>query len=237
MGKFVGRIWWVIRIDASVYREVARDGAATRQAVLIYVLPAIVVTMAALSDPEAPTPITDFGIALLLVPVVAIFWTSSVQWMGVRVVGGPSPYGSLFRALGFAASIALLFIPIAVAGVLVDSEQVALPSGQAEILGISAILLASIWLAISLTLAIGESFQCRTGEAIRTLVGTVGLAIAIPIFLSLIIPYYVLRYLYRLYKRPGGPAPKAAAPSRLISIRMGTRRQRYRAGIRRQGWA
>ena len=101
--RFPGRIWRVLRLDASVYREVARDGATTRQAFLIYVLPAIVLAMAALSDPEAP-PITDFGVAVLLVPVLAIFWTSSVQWIGVRVVARPSPYGSLFRSVGFAAT-------------------------------------------------------------------------------------------------------------------------------------
>jgi hypothetical protein len=107
-------------------------------------------------------------------------------------------------------------------------------SDGAAYLGLITLL---VWLAISLTLAIKESFACRTGEAIRTLVGTLDLAIAIPIFLSLIIPYYFLRYLYRQYKRPGGPAPKEMAPSRLISKRLATRRQRYRAGIRRRGWA
>ncbi len=69
---FPVRVWRVLRLDASVYREVARDGAATRQAFFIYVLPAILDTMAALFDPGAPTPTTDFGFAMLIVPVVAL---------------------------------------------------------------------------------------------------------------------------------------------------------------------
>ena len=100
MIEFVKRTWRVLRLDASVYREVARDGAATRQAFLIYVLPALVVAMAALSDPAAPTPITDFGFAVLLVPLLAMFWTSSVQWVGIRVVEDPRSPAASFGLWG-----------------------------------------------------------------------------------------------------------------------------------------
>ena len=240
---FLGRIWRVLRLDASVYREVAKDNDATRQAILIYLLPALLVAVATFFVPEERTPITGFGITVLLVPVLAVSWTSIVRWAGARVVGRPTFYGDLFRTLGFAATAALLFVPIAAVGVSVHLERVALPSGWAERLGISAAFLASIWLAASLMLAIRESFKCRTGEAIRTLVGAIGLPLVIWALLDLIVPYYVLRYFYRRFKRPGGPAREETVPSRLILERMATRRQRYRRGtragwgIRRRRWA
>ncbi len=144
-----------------------------------------------------------------------------MQWIGVRVIGRPSLHGSLFRALGFAATASVPGLAVAVA----VARRLSVPSEWAAYFGLIAFLL---WLAISLTLAIKESFACRTSEAIRTLVGTVSLAMFILTFASLIVPYYVLRFFYYRYKRPSGPAPKKAVPSRLISQQMATRRKRYR---------
>lgn len=60
--RFPGRIWRVLRLDASVYREVARDGAATRQAIFIYVLPALVAGVAGFFSSEEEAPFTKFGL-------------------------------------------------------------------------------------------------------------------------------------------------------------------------------
>ena len=85
--RFPGRIWRVLRLDGSVYREVARDCAATRQAILIYVLPALFAGVAGFFSSDEEAPFTRFGFAVLWAPAGLLFLTTALQWSGRQVLG------------------------------------------------------------------------------------------------------------------------------------------------------
>jgi hypothetical protein len=165
---FPGRIWRVLRLDASVYREVAGDGAATRQAVLIYVFPGLAAGLAGFFNPAEAAPLTRFGFAVLWAPAGLMLLTTSQMWSARRVLGRRAGYGGMFRALGFAS------VPIMVATAIATNPSFVEFGVDLAILGIGF-----LWFVAGAILAIKAVYECTTGQAIRTLLAAQRFYVAI----------------------------------------------------------
>jgi len=139
----------VLRLDASVYREVAGDGAATRQAVVIYVFPALVAGLAGFFSPEEEAPFTKFGFAVLWAPAGLVTLTSTLRWSGRQIIGRRINYGNLFRALGFASA------PTMGATAIVTIPNFVELGGDLAILG-----LGFIWFVVGAVLAAKAIYDC-----------------------------------------------------------------------------
>ncbi len=203
--KFPGRIWRVLRLDPSVYREVARDGAATRQAVLIYVLPALVAGVAGFFNPEQVAPFTEFGFVVLWAPAGLVILPTTLQWSGRQVLGQRARYGELFRTLGFAS------IPTMVATAIVINPEYVDFGGGLAILGFGF-----LWSVAGFVLATKAVYYCSIWEAVRAMLATQGFYLAM-----------WLRF-YRRFRIHMGADSQQSGPDEAFRQKREARRSRYR---------
>lgn len=138
-------------LDASAYRDVARDPAATAQALLIFALTTIAVGIAALH-----AGFTGFIVGLVASFIAWVVYAFIVFWIGTSVFGAPTApgsWGALFRTLGFAnVPRALLFL------------------GFIPVLGIIIGVIALLWTLITTVVAIQEGMRLELGGALVTAV-------------------------------------------------------------------
>ena len=122
----VDRIMRAIRLDASVFREIAEDKNAMTEAAIIVVIVAILSSIGSAigSDSFFVTLIVTLLLAIL---VNWLFWAVLTYFVGVYVFQGKSDIPEMMRVLGYANAPNLLglfaFIPcvgwiIAIAGAI-----------------------------------------------------------------------------------------------------------------------
>ncbi|MBA3274632.1 MAG: YIP1 family protein [Chloroflexia bacterium] len=137
----------VAKLDLPVYREIARDVNATKEAAVVVAVVALASGIGALSD--------SFGRVVVAVLVAFIGWVifaAMTYFFGKNIFGTPSTQvnvESLLRTQGYAQAPGVLaffgFIPV---------------------LGWAVALVGSIWALITAIVAIRETLVIGTGRAI-----------------------------------------------------------------------
>ncbi|MDQ3657664.1 MAG: YIP1 family protein [Chloroflexota bacterium] len=137
----------VAKLDLPVYREIARDRAATREAAVVVAVVALASGIGALNDSFGQVIIAVFGAFIGWVVFAAMTY-----FFGKNVFGSPNTHvdvESLLRTQGYAQAPGVLaffgFIPV---------------------LGWIAGLIGGIWAIITAVVAIRETLVIGTGRAI-----------------------------------------------------------------------
>jgi hypothetical protein len=155
-------------LDTSVYEEVEADRTATTQALLVVVLASVSQGIGrALSNMLRGFGPTRVGVGffegLLAALLLWLVWSFITCFVGTRLFNGRATYGELLRTIGFANSPNLLgiftFIPI---------------------LGGLLSFALWIWALAAMIIAVRQSLDFSTGQAIMTCI--VGLVAAIVLF-------------------------------------------------------
>jgi len=146
-GVILNRVIRVAKLDLPVYREIARDANATKEAAVVVAAVALASGIGALSD--------SFGRVILAVVVAFIGWVifaAMTYFFGKNIFGTHSTQvnvESLLRTQGYAQAPGVLaffgFIPV---------------------LGWIAALVGGIWALITAIVAIRETLVIGTGRAI-----------------------------------------------------------------------
>ncbi len=207
---FPGRIWRVVWLDVSVYREVAQDGSATQQAVFIYVFPALVAGLVGFLSTKEAAPFTNLGYAVLWAPAALVSLTSTLRWSGRQIIDRRINYGNLFRAMGFAS------VPTMGAATIVTISNFVEFGLDLAILG-----LGLIWFVVGAVQATKTVYDCSAWQAARVLLGAQAFYIAMS-----------LRALHRL-KIHASVEGNMAEPDESFQERREANRNRYRQP---KGW-
>lgn len=102
----LGRIWYVLRLDASVYEEVGPDRAATLQAMVIILL---AVTLSGVG--RALTSENPLLLLINQIPGALVGWVllaSTIYALGSLIQGRPIDYVGILRVIGFAVAPLML---------------------------------------------------------------------------------------------------------------------------------
>lgn len=150
-GSFSDRIRGVLQLQASTYREIARDKDAMSQAITVVVAVAIAAAIGGASNGAKGI----IGGAIGAVISWAIFGVAT-WWVGTKLMGatdiGGGP-GRMLRASGFAQAPQLLSV-----------------LGVIPVIGWIAAFVGGIWALITGVLAVRESLGVTTGKAIITVI-------------------------------------------------------------------
>lgn len=146
----INRILRAIRLDPTVYREIAEDETSMSQAAIIVV---VVTLLSALGTAfVAENFIVSFLVSWLLAVVVGwLLWAALTYFIGAKLFGGQSSIPEMMRVLGFASAPQLL-------GVL----------GFIPCLGWLAALIGALLALVAGVIAVRESMEFDTGKAVLT---------------------------------------------------------------------
>ena len=99
----INRILRAIRLDPTVYREIAEDETSMSQAAIIVV---VVTLLSALGTAfVAENFIVSFLVSWLLAVVVGwLLWAALTYFIGAKLFGGQSSIPEMMRVLGFASA-------------------------------------------------------------------------------------------------------------------------------------
>lgn len=104
------RIVGVLRLDATVFDEVARDPTANQQAVFVVLAHTVAEAIARMHASSIP----DFLVGIAFLSMVAVpLWTATtgLTWLvGVKLLGGRGDFAQLLRAGAFASAPKLLLV-------------------------------------------------------------------------------------------------------------------------------
>ncbi len=153
--------------DPQLYKELAQDPGAIRQAMFVVVLVSIVHGIAAsLGTLYSEEDLTASNVFISSFIFTGLGWTLSAlfSYMIVSVIAGTSAAGFLggtflqfLRSVGFTASPALLMILVLV-----------------PVIGDVAAIAATIWIATAMMIATRESLSCSMPlAAVAVIVGTI----------------------------------------------------------------
>ncbi len=146
------------KLDVGLYNEVERDANATTQALIVVVIVALLSGIGALIASTMNSFYYGGGIGLLIRGIIGALitwavWSLVTYLVGTRLFKGTATYGELLRCLGFAytpsALSFLIFIPF---------------------LGGLLAFAGAIWTLIAMIIAIRESLDFGTTNAIITAV-------------------------------------------------------------------
>jgi len=163
------RILRAIRLDPTVYREIAADEAAMGQAAIIVV---IVSLLSAIGSSFG----TENGLVSLLVNWITgivvgwIVWAVLTYFIGSKLFGGRSSTAEMMRVLGFASAPRLL-------GIL----------GVIPCVGWIAPIIGWILAFVAGFIAVRESMEFETGNAILTVVISWVISFAITLAVGLLL--------------------------------------------------
>ena len=147
------------KLDVSLYNEVERDLNATPQALLVVVIVSLLSGIGALILATlSPVYSVGTGVVLLIGGIISALitwavWSLVTYWVGTSFFKGTATYGELLRCLGFAYTPSALsfFIFIAFLGPLLA-------------------FVGAIWTLVAMIIAIRESLDFSTTNAIITAV-------------------------------------------------------------------
>jgi hypothetical protein len=154
------RMLRVLELDRSVYAEIERDPASTRQAALVV---AFVAAFAALGTLllESWHPGAILG-AVLAALLHWLLWSGLAYLLGVVLFRKRLSFPRLVRALGFAQTpqllAALAFVPVAGAWIVIGSRLLTLVAGN---------------------LAMSDAFEIRLPQALTIRLLSFGIALAV----------------------------------------------------------
>ena len=199
----IGRMLRALRLDPTLYREVAAPGASTQQATAVVALAAVGTGAALAARDILPVAwgIERYGgfegevrQAVYLATVIAIvhvaawpLWAFGVRLAGARIGDNNAEapeFGHVARAIAFAQApgvLGLLF-PVFVVllwGVITDIESVTVGARIASVYPIAAALRALIsgWVLVGTFLAVRQTMGLSNGRTLGTIF-TVGVASA-----------------------------------------------------------
>ena len=163
------RIMRAIRLDPTVYREIAEDEGAMSQAAII------VVIVSLLSAIGSSIVADNFFVTMLVSWITAIVigwigWAILTYFVGTRVFGGRSSVAEMMRVLGFASAPRLLGI-----------------FGIIPCLGWIAALIGAILAFIAGFIAVREAMEFDTGKAILTVLISWVISFAITFAVGLLV--------------------------------------------------
>jgi len=136
------------KLDTSLYEQVERNEDETVNAMIVVVLAALATGIGAGG--------LGFGLANIANGIIGalVFWVVAAiltYYVGTRLFGGTATIGELLRTIGYAQSpgVLLIFAFIPILGVLLS-------------------FVVSIWLLVTLIVAIRQALDFSTGRAIGT---------------------------------------------------------------------
>ena len=152
----INRMMRASQLDNHLYEEVERDVDSTGQAALVVIVVAVATGIGALRDGGILGLI--LGVITALIGWVA--WSAVTYWIGkniFRTANTRVTLGEMLRTIGFAQSPGVLRV-----------------LGFIPILGPLVVFIASIWMIITVVIAIRQAMDFSTGRAIATaLVGLI----------------------------------------------------------------
>lgn len=163
------RILRAIRLDSTVYREIAEDEGAMSQAAII------VVVVSLLSAIGSSILMDNFFVSMLVSWITSIVigwigWAILTYFVGSTLFGGRSSVTEMMRVLGFASAPRLLGI-----------------FGIIPCLGWIAALIGAILAFVAGFIAVRESMEFDTGKAILTVLISWVITFAITFAVSLLV--------------------------------------------------
>ncbi len=112
VNTMTGRLMRVLRFDASVYREIAADGAAMMQAGIVVTLAALIAALGSFSR------VGILGVIVLaIVTIVGFFVYAAIATVVAKMLGGKTGFNEMGRTLGYAYAWYALGILVLVPGV------------------------------------------------------------------------------------------------------------------------
>lgn len=173
VNNILGRAIRVAKLDLPVFREIARDGLATKQAAIVVAVVALASGIGALSDSFGRVVVSIIGAFLGWV-----IFSAMTYFFGKNIFGTPTTevnVETLMRTQGYAQAPNVLaffgFIPV---------------------LGWLVAFIGSIWALVTAIVAIRETLRISTGRAI--LVGIIA-AIAAGLVIGIISLIFGVGYL------------------------------------------
>jgi hypothetical protein len=145
---FAQRMMGAALLDINVYEEVEHDTTATSQAAAVV---AIVAVCMAIGSVGRGTGGMISGLTAALIGWA--IWSGITYLIGANLFGGTATWGELLRTIGFAFSPGVLFVV-----------------GVIPILGALAMLAVSLWILVSVIIAIRQALDFSTGKAVLTAV-------------------------------------------------------------------
>ena len=165
MGKgLINRMLRALRLDATLYREVADPGGSTWQAALVVLIAAV-----AAGTEVAWTGVSGAGLVALTHMAAWPVWAAGLWFVGARLkrpVGEAPGFRQVARAIAFAQAPGVFFA----SGLVLVSIPTPLWSAIRSLI--------FIWVLVGTFLAIRETLGLSNGRTIGTLFG-VGAAIAV----------------------------------------------------------
>ena len=148
--SLVDRMRGAALLDVATYEDVEHDTQATGQAAVVVALTAIA-TAIGLSWRGGP------GVISALVSTLGgwAVWAGITYAVGTRLFGGRATWGELLRTLGFAQAPGVLMVAAIV-----------------PVLGGLVRAVVSVWLLVTMVVAIRQALDVDTGKAILT--GVIG---------------------------------------------------------------
>ncbi len=171
---FLNRMVRAARFDRDLYRSVAADPSAMRDAALIVVAGALAAGIA-VGLGAATVTLVSLAAAVLGFILSAIFnlvgwiaWAFIAWFVGTRMFNATAPFGAVARSLGFAQSPTVLRV-----------------FGFIPYLGGIIQVVVAIWILFTGFFAIRESLALSTGETLAIVI--IGIVVAVPVILTLVV--------------------------------------------------
>lgn len=165
------RVIRAVKLDPTLYREVAKDETKTTEAMMVVAAAALVGGLGTLIGPGKFT----FGgwiLAAILAPTVGLAIGTGILWLIGKLFSGKAAFMEMFRPLGYAyAPYALSIIPFIggliggiwglVCSVIAVRESEEVSTGQA----VAIVLIPVVIILILVALVAGAMFAALVGAA------------------------------------------------------------------------